>query len=60
MFKMFPIVTSIKPNTNTNGTRSLGTSSGNVGLQFTSKVFGVSQIYNTKGSSCSSCGGGRR
>lgn len=29
-------------------------------MQFTRKVFSVSQIYNTKASSCSSCGGGRR
>jgi hypothetical protein len=60
MFRMFPVVTSRNLTTNNTGTRSVGTSSGNGGLQFTSRVLSVSQIYNTKGSSCSSCGGGRR
>ncbi len=32
----------------------------NINLQFTNKLFTVSQIYNTKGSSCSSCGSGKR
>lgn len=29
-------------------------------IQYTKKVYTLSQIYNTKGSSCSSCGGGGR
>lgn len=57
MFRMFPVVTSKNLNTN-NGTRNVVSS--NSGLQFTSRVLGVAEIFNTKGSSCSSCGGGRR
>jgi hypothetical protein len=57
---MFPVITSRNLNTNNNGTRNIGTSNGNIGIQYTSRVLGVSQIYNTKGSSCSSCGGRKK
>ena len=53
MMRMFPHntrnVTGQNTSTNTN-----------INLQFTNKIFTVSQIYNTKGSSCSSCGSGKR
>ena len=59
MFRMFPIHTTTNRNvTNVTNTRSTTRKTAN--LQFTNKVFTVSQIYNTKASSCSSCGGGRR
>jgi len=60
MFRMFPI--QIKNNihggnVNPNGHEKNVTN--HVHLQFTSKVYSISQIYNTKSYSCSSCGGGR-
>lgn len=48
MFKMFPINPSIKNNNQL------------VKINYTHKVYTLSQIYNTKASSCSSCGGGRK
>ena len=56
MFRMFPVTT----NTNLNnvnvrgGARNVPVS--NNSLQFTSKVASIFQIYNTKTSSCGSCG----
>ena len=43
-----------------NGTVQNTNTNTNINLQFTNKLFTVSQIYNTKGSSCSSCGSGKR
>lgn len=47
MFKMFPV----NPSTKNNNL---------VKINYTSKVYTLSQIYHTKGASCSSCGGGRK
>jgi hypothetical protein len=46
MFKMFPVNTNVRTT--------------NIKVQYTTKVFGLSEIYKTKASSCSSCGGGRK
>jgi len=51
MMRMFPLNTRNGTGQNTNT---------NINLQFTNKIFTVSQIYNTKGSACSSCGSGKR
>jgi len=48
MFRMFPVNSSINKNNNL------------VKVQYTSKVYTLSQIYHTKSASCSSCGGGRK
>lgn len=60
MFRMFPV--QIKHNIHSGNGRSIpNTNQVNpVNLQFTSKVYTISQIYNTKSHSCSSCGGGGR
>lgn len=49
MFKLYPV-----NNTNVRTQTALPN------MQFTRRVFSVAQIYNTKATSCSSCGGGRR
>ena len=51
MFRMFPITT-----TNTTSTNNTRNHVNLPNLQYTRKVYTLSQIYNTKGSSCSSCG----